>query len=70
MVEIRKKRSNYLGDESLKYSDPQYVYNELEYCREIYRKHRWKVIDVTKKAIEETATEIINIVIGGEKEFV
>jgi len=70
MIEIRKKRSNYLGDDSLKYSDPQYVYNELEYCRELYKKHRWRVIDVTKKAVEETATEVLNIVLGEEREFV
>lgn len=70
MQEIRKKRVNYLGQKASAYADPEYIFKELEYCREIYKKNRqWAVVDVTKKAIEEAATEIIEKIIGEEEIF-
>lgn len=70
MLEIRKKRVNYLGNQASDYADPEYIFKELEYCRDIYKKHRaWKKIDVTKRAVEETAAEIIEKVTGGEEIF-
>lgn len=70
MLEIRKNRVNYLGRHANDYAAPEYIFEELEFCRSLYRKNRkWKVIDVTKKAIEETATEIIDKVMGGEEVF-
>ncbi len=51
------------------YSDPRKVFSEVEYVRELARKHRsWKVVDTTNKSIEETAWEIIHKVHGEEHE--
>ena len=70
MLEIRKKRVNYLGRHASDYADPEYIFTELEYCRDLYKKHRqWKMIDVTKKAIEETAAEVVEKINGGEEVF-
>lgn len=70
MVEIRKKRVSFLGEKASGYADPDYIFNELEYCRGIYKKNRqWKVIDVSKRAIEETAAEIIEKIMGREEVF-
>ncbi len=65
MLEVRKKRLNYLGEKADAYANPEYIFKELEFCRDLYKKNRgWKVIDVTKKAIEEVAAEIVEKVIG------
>ncbi|HCL57631.1 MAG TPA: kinase/pyrophosphorylase [Spirochaetia bacterium] len=70
MLEIRKKRVNYLGHHANAYASPEYIFEELEYCRDLYKKNRnWVVIDVTKKAIEETATEILEKTIWEEEIF-
>jgi regulator of PEP synthase PpsR (kinase-PPPase family) len=70
MQEIRKQRVNYLGRHASDYASPEYIFRELEYCRDLYKQNRqWRVIDVSKKAIEETATEIIEKIMGGEEVF-
>jgi regulator of PEP synthase PpsR (kinase-PPPase family) len=36
------------------------VEEEIEACRQLYRKHpEWMVIDVTNKSVEEASSEII-----------
>jgi regulator of PEP synthase PpsR (kinase-PPPase family) len=38
------------------------VNQEIEYANELFRKHRkWPVFNVTGKALEETASEIIKL---------
>lgn len=70
MLEIRKKRLNYLGEQASSYATSEYIFKELEYCRDLYKKNRqWKSIDVTKKAIEEVAAEIIEKIGGKEEVF-
>ncbi len=40
-----------------------HIYNEIEYARKIFQKHkRWPVFNVTDRALEETASEITRIV--------
>ena len=34
---------------------------ELEIAKNIFKKHNWPVIDVTRKAVEETAASVIKI---------
>lgn len=42
------------------YSDLDYILAELEYARELYKGNpEWPIIDVTNKALEETAATII-----------
>lgn len=44
------------------YSDLDYILAELDYAEELFRHHpQWPVIDVTRKAVEETAASILNI---------
>jgi regulator of PEP synthase PpsR (kinase-PPPase family) len=48
------------GDSS--YGTRKHIEDELEYSRGIFRSHpNWPVIDVTSKAIEETAADILRI---------
>lgn len=47
--------------EKTNYSDMAYILAELEYASELYRGNRWPVIEVTNKAIEETASTILSM---------
>jgi regulator of PEP synthase PpsR (kinase-PPPase family) len=51
------------------YSDFKKVFAEVEYIRDLIRKHQsWKVVDTTNKSIEETSWEIIHHVFGDDHE--
>jgi regulator of PEP synthase PpsR (kinase-PPPase family) len=60
---IRQARLAHLGmppDSS--YALREHIQREIAYAQEIFRKHPdWPVIDVTAKAIEETAADILRI---------
>jgi regulator of PEP synthase PpsR (kinase-PPPase family) len=57
---IRRERLLKMGeDPSGDYAKLENVLEEIDYCKEIFRKNRrWPVFDVTGKALEETAAEI------------
>jgi len=60
---LRSVRAEHLGGATGKYSDLDYVRNELAYAESIFkRKQGCSVINVTNKPIEEIAFEIINII--------
>ena len=61
LVEIRKARLRQLGmSVDASYGLKDQVKEELEYAREVFAKHAsWPVIDVTGRAIEETAVIIL-----------
>lgn len=60
---IRRARLQRLGqDQGGEYADPDKVIDEIEYANEIFRKNRrWPIFNVTGKALEETAAEIIKL---------
>lgn len=64
LVNIRRERLIRMGeDPSGEYANLDHVIEEIEYCKEIFRKNRhWPVFDVTNKALEETATEVEKII--------
>jgi regulator of PEP synthase PpsR (kinase-PPPase family) len=60
LAELRKTRHNFLGGPSDYYFNVDYVYREVGYALDIFkRKPGWRVIEVTNKSIEEIAAEII-----------
>jgi regulator of PEP synthase PpsR (kinase-PPPase family) len=60
---VRKEREHrMIRGYSISYSDPTHIREELQWFREILREAGWVAVDVTNKAIEETASEIVNIV--------
>jgi [pyruvate, water dikinase]-phosphate phosphotransferase / [pyruvate, water dikinase] kinase len=63
LVRIRRNRIQRLGQaEGGGYADPENVHEELEYANELFRKNRrWGVFNVTGKALEETASEIMRL---------
>lgn len=59
--EIRARRVNLMGDfPESQYADPTYIHKELRYFQELVRRLKCRTIDVTGKAVEETAQEIIS----------
>lgn len=64
LTRIRRNRLERFGqDPGGSYASPSYVQKEIEYAYEIFRKNRrWPVFNVTDRALEETAAEILRVV--------
>ena len=58
---IRRERlRRYRHPDGTRYAELRHIEEELDYSRTIFRQNRlWPVIDVTGKAIEETANEVL-----------
>jgi regulator of PEP synthase PpsR (kinase-PPPase family) len=61
---MRRARLKHRGVErGAAYTDPIHIREELGYSLSLCRAQRWPVIDVTGKAVEETADQVISLVI-------
>ncbi len=59
LLDIRCTRANILGlTQNSNYIDPHHIDQEVAFARNLFRKLGCHVIDVSKKAIEETSSEI------------
>lgn len=66
--QIREERVKTIGLRSdANYSSMQRILQELEYAEEVFRRVGCAVIDVTNKAIEETAVRVVEIINRGVK---
>jgi regulator of PEP synthase PpsR (kinase-PPPase family) len=64
LMEIRKKRLNRIGATAYHgdYADEKGVLEELEWANQLFKENkRWPVFNVTNKAIEETAAELLRL---------
>lgn len=61
--QIRHRRLEQMRmSERTNYGQLDYILAELDYAHDLYKRNReWPVIDVTNKAVEETAATILNI---------
>jgi regulator of PEP synthase PpsR (kinase-PPPase family) len=60
LVELRASRLRHMGqDPRAAYADYEQIEDELKYARRLFRHQPWVVIDVTGKAVEETANEVL-----------
>lgn len=60
---IRLDRQYKLQNVDLReYTDPDQIKREVIYGLHLYKKHRWPVLNVTNKSIEETSTEVMRII--------
>jgi regulator of PEP synthase PpsR (kinase-PPPase family) len=68
---IRKVRLERLGqEEGGEYASLDKVLEEIDYADQLYRKNkRWPVFNVTGKALEETASEIIKLMVSRRKQM-
>ena len=44
------------------YVDPDGVLGELARSRRLFREHGWRVVDISGKAVEETAGRILELI--------
>jgi regulator of PEP synthase PpsR (kinase-PPPase family) len=66
--EIRRERLNTLGlTSNADYASLERILKELEYAEGIMKKAGCPIIDVTNKAVEETATRVMEIYYRGER---
>ena len=63
LIRIRKNRLTKFGwNFNREYADKAHILQEMHYSQEIFEKHRWPVVNVTDRALEETAGEVIRII--------
>jgi regulator of PEP synthase PpsR (kinase-PPPase family) len=64
LTRIRKKRLEKFGqDPGGEYANMGHIQAEIEYAGQLFRQNRrWPVFDVTDRALEETAAEIVRVV--------
>ncbi len=69
LVKLRETRLKQLGLEPYaKYADPVKVSDEIEWSREFFKRNpRWRVVDISNRAIEEAAASIVNAYRTGKK---
>ncbi len=61
LCEIRQARLRHLGmPAETNYAMREHVRQELDFAHALFRKHGWPVVDVTGRAIEETALIILD----------
>jgi regulator of PEP synthase PpsR (kinase-PPPase family) len=73
LADVRRSRLEYLAPgRQMDYDDEEMVKAEVAWCRRLYGKHGIRAVDVTEKAIEETAHEVLSLVApsvdGGDPE--
>ena len=71
LATIRKVRLERLGQEDGgEYASMDKVIDEIDYADQLFRKNkRWPVFNVTGKALEETASEIIKLMVSRRKQM-
>lgn len=64
LTRIRKKRLEKFGqDPGGEYANMSHIQAEIEFASQIFKQNRrWPVFDVTDRALEETAAEIVRVV--------
>ena len=61
-IRIQRLRAMGVGQRSMNYGEIEYILAELEAAEELFRAHtEWPVIDVTNRAVEETAADILRL---------
>jgi hypothetical protein len=66
LIQLRRNRLRALNESrESSYVDSEAVKAETVAARRLFERHRWPVIDVTRRSVEETAAAVINIISGG-----
>ncbi len=69
LVQVRRNRLRSLKQgETTEYVDPEVVQAEVTEARRLFARKQWPVIDVTRRAIEETAAEIFLLIARREQQ--
>ena len=62
LADIRRNRVAIMKDENIKdYTNLEFIKDEVNKSKDLFKKNNWPVIDVTRKSVEETAASILKI---------
>jgi len=67
LAQVREERAQTLAVDSAarkvlsRYHDQGEVRQEVRYCRELFERRGWPVVDVTRRAIEEVSAEVLEL---------
>ena len=62
LADIRRNRVAIMKEDRIKdYTDIEFIREEVEKSKILFRKNQWSIIDVTRKSVEETAASILKI---------
>ena len=69
LVKLREARLKQLGLEpEARYADPVKVFDEIEWCQTFFKQYpRWRIVDVSNRAIEEVAASVVHAFQTGKK---
>ena len=63
LADIRRNRVAIMKDNNLKeYTDLEFIKDEVENSKKLFKKNNWPIIDVTRRSVEETAASILKII--------
>ena len=62
LADIRRNRVAIMQDHDIKeYTDLKFIQDEVEKSKRLFNKHKWPIIDVTRRSVEEIAASILKI---------
>jgi hypothetical protein len=62
LADIRRNRVAIMKDTNIKeYTNLNYIKDEVDKSKKLFKKYSWPTIDVTRKSVEETAASILKI---------
>jgi len=62
LADIRRNRVAIMKENSIKaYTDLNFIKDEVNKSKKLFKKYNWPIIDVTRKSVEETAASILRI---------
>tara|TARA_B100000963_G_C22617411_1_gene668060 strand:+ start:179 stop:1000 length:822 start_codon:yes stop_codon:yes gene_type:complete len=62
LADIRRNRVAIMKENNLKeYTDINFIKEEVNKSKDLFKKNNWPIIDVTRKSVEETAASILKI---------
>ena len=62
LADIRRNRVAIMRENNIKeYTDLNFIVEEINKSKQLFKKYNWPIIDVTRKSVEETAASILKI---------
>ena len=62
LADIRRNRVAIMKENNIKdYTDLNFIKDEVDKSKKLFKKYNWPIIDVTRKSVEETAASILKI---------
>ncbi len=63
LADIRRNRVAIMNDHKLQeYTDLEFIKKEVTDSKNLFKKNKWPIIDVTRRSVEETAASILKII--------